>query len=351
MKKLTVHTENPYEIIIEAGISGHCGEIIRKIISAEKVAVITDSNVAPLYLERVSDSLRKGGFNVFCHVFPAGEGSKNLEVVAKMLSFLAECSFTRSDAVVALGGGVTGDMAGFAASIYMRGIDFVQIPTTLLAQIDSSVGGKTGVNLSAGKNLCGAFHQPRAVIIDPETLKTLPRRVYSDGMAEALKYGCILDRELFERIADKSIGISELIFRCISLKRQVVEADERESGERMLLNFGHTAGHALEKHYGYSKLTHGEAVAVGMVTAALYGEREGLTAGGTADRIKSALDNYSLPFSDSAPASELAPIMLSDKKRGGDCINTVLLHEIGRSFIKKLPVSSAQAFLKGWAQN
>lgn len=346
MKTLTVKTGVQYNIHIMSGLLDRCGEIIAEISSAERAAIVTDSCVAPLYLERVSASLKKIGFEVCSFVFSAGEKSKGIGTVTEILDFLAENSLTRGDIVIALGGGVTGDMAGFAASIYMRGIDFVQIPTSLLAQIDSSVGGKTGVNIPAGKNLCGAFHQPRAVIIDPDVLATLPARFFSDGMAEAIKYGCIKDADLFLKIAQKNIPLEELIYRCVDIKRQVVEADEKEKGERMLLNFGHTAGHALEKYYNYSRLSHGEAIGIGMVKIALAGEKAGLTEKGAAEKIKSALKAYNLPISDEAKNEELLPAILSDKKRGGNHINTVLLSRIGESFTKKIHKDDMLSFLE-----
>ena len=202
MKTLQVKTGRPYEIRIERGCLNRCGTLARNVSKAQKAAVITDSNVGPLYAKIAAVSLEKAGFCTFTHVFPAGESSKVLGSISDMLSFLAGNAFTRGDLIVALGGGVTGDMAGFAASIYMRGIDYIQIPTSLLAQIDSSVGGKTAVDLPQGKNLCGAFWQPRLVLIDPELLSTLPPRFFADGMAEAIKYGCIDDAPLFDRLGN-----------------------------------------------------------------------------------------------------------------------------------------------------
>uniref|UniRef100_UPI0040297A53 3-dehydroquinate synthase n=1 Tax=Ruminococcus bromii TaxID=40518 RepID=UPI0040297A53 len=267
MKTIHVSTGSPYDIMIERGILDNCGEIIKKLSNAEKITIVTDTNVAPLYKWRVLNSLSQQGYQTTAHVFQAGEQSKNLNTIADIYDTLADFKMTRKDLIVALGGGVTGDMAGFAAATYLRGIDFVQIPTSLLAQVDSSVGGKTGVDIAQGKNLVGAFYQPKAVLIDPDTLSTLPDQFITDGMAEIIKYGCIKDSEFFEMLAngDALEHIDDVIETCVKIKRDVVNRDEKEAGERMLLNFGHTLGHAIEKIYNYTGITHGMAVAVGLV--------------------------------------------------------------------------------------
>ncbi len=288
MKKLTVNVGKTYEIIIEKGIMQECGAYIKKVSSAKKVCVITDSNVAPLYLDRVVSDLEKEGYEVFSFIFKAGESSKTTAVIVEMVEFLAEKGLTRKDLVVALGGGVCGDMAGFAAAVYLRGIDFVQIPTTLLSQVDSSVGGKTGVDLPQGKNLCGAFHQPVLVLIDPLALHTLSDHYFSDGMGEVIKAGCIKSAQLFEKIENKDVkeNIEEIIFECVDIKRGVVERDEKEQGERALLNFGHTIGHGIEKLHNFSGVSHGEAVGIGMLMISEIGEKAGLTEKGTADKMQ-----------------------------------------------------------------
>ena len=334
--ELEVKTSSPYKIIIERGcigrIGGRAGEIFS---SKSKAAVIADSNVFPLYAEKIAGCLEKSGFKTFLYKFPAGEENKRLAEITKMYSFLAENSFTRSDFIVAVGGGVTGDMAGFAAATYLRGIKFIQVPTSLLAQIDSSVGGKTGVDLPEGKNLVGAFHQPSLVLIDPDTLSTLPELFISDGMGEAVKYGCIAGGGLFEKFENGIVkeDIENIIFNCVDIKRDIVEKDEFESGCRMLLNFGHTFGHALEKIHGYRGLTHGAAVGIGMVMMAKCGEAAGLTEKGTAGRIQSVLAKYGLPVCDSADIEKIAETTASDKKNRGDRINLVMLKKIGESFI------------------
>lgn len=316
MKKLTVNVGKTYEIIIEKGIMQECGAYIKKVSSAKKVCVITDSNVAPLYLDRVVSDLEKEGYEVFSFIFKAGESSKTTAVIVEMVEFLAEKGLTRKDLVVALGGGVCGDMAGFAAAIYLRGIDFVQIPTTLLSQVDSSVGGKTGVDLPQGKNLCGAFHQPILVLIDPLALHTLSDHYFSDGMGEVIKAGCIKSAQLFEKIENKDVkeNIEEIIFECVDIKRGVVERDEKEQGERALLNFGHTIGHGIEKLHNFSGVSHGEAVGIGMLMISEIGEKAGLTEKGTADRIKAVLEKYNMKTSDNHSAESIIEAMQSDKK-------------------------------------
>ncbi|GFI71071.1 3-dehydroquinate synthase [Clostridiales bacterium] len=335
MKKLTVNVGKTYEIIIEKGIMQECGAYIKKVSSAKKVCVITDSNVAPLYLDRVVSGLEKEGYEVFSFIFKAGESSKTTAVIVEMVEFLAEKGLTRKDLVVALGGGVCGDMAGFAAAVYLRGIDFVQIPTTLLSQVDSSVGGKTGVDLPQGKNLCGAFHQPVLVLIDPLALHTLSDHYFSDGMGEVIKAGCIKSAQLFEKIENKDVkeNIEEIIFECVDIKRGVVERDEKEQGERALLNFGHTIGHGIEKLHNFSGVSHGEAVGIGMLMISEIGEKAGLTEKGTADRIKAVLEKYNMKTSDNHSAESIIEAMQSDKKRTLNGINFVMLKSIGNSFI------------------
>jgi len=312
-----------------------CGAYIKKVSSAKKVCVITDSNVAPLYLDRVVSGLEKEGYEVFSFIFKAGESSKTTAVIVEMVEFLAEKGLTRKDLVVALGGGVCGDMAGFAAAVYLRGIDFVQIPTTLLSQVDSSVGGKTGVDLPQGKNLCGAFHQPVLVLIDPLALHTLSDHYFSDGMGEVIKAGCIKSAQLFEKIENKDVkeNIEEIIFECVDIKRGVVERDEKEQGERALLNFGHTIGHGIEKLHNFSGVSHGEAVGIGMLMISEIGEKAGLTEKGTADRIKAVLEKYNMKTSDNHSAESIIEAMQSDKKRTLNGINFVMLKSIGNSFI------------------
>lgn len=344
MKKLTVNVGKSYEILIERGLLKQAGALISHVTKAKRIAIITDSNVAPLYESTIRESLKSAGFNVFTHTFPAGESSKTLSSIGEMLEFMAENSLDRKDLVVALGGGVCGDMAGYAAASYLRGIDFVQIPTTLLAQIDSSVGGKTGVDLPQGKNLCGAFHQPILVIIDPDVLSTLSDKFFVDGMGEAIKYGCIKSRKIFDKLKKENAKdfVEQLIFECVDIKREVVENDEKEQGERALLNFGHTFGHAIEKYYNFRGFSHGEAVSIGMVMAAKIGEELGVTDIGTAEEIGHLLTKCKLPNSTTAQFENLIEAMGADKKRDGDSINFVLLNSIGKSFIYPMKMNQFQ---------
>lgn len=347
--ELTVQTAKPYSILLERGLLAQTGKHCLPLFSTgTRAMVISDSNVFPLYGETVMDSLRQAGYEACSCVFPAGEQSKLLSTVETFFRALGENGFTRSDFIVALGGGVTGDMAGFAAATFLRGIDFVQIPTTLLAQVDSSVGGKTGVDLPFGKNLVGAFHQPRLVLIDPDTLSTLPPHFFADGMGEVIKYGCIRRPALFKYLMEEDARehLEEVIYECVDCKRQVVEADALDKGERMILNFGHTLGHALEKLHGFSGLSHGEAVGIGMVLIAKAGERAGLTAPGTSEKIAALLERYHLPTETDRNMDELAKATALDKKSAGKNLRLILLHEIGDAYIYTLPREDLGNFLK-----
>ncbi len=346
MKKLRVNVGAGYDIFIEKGLLSSCGEYIKNVTDAKKVCVISDTNVFPIYGDKVCQSIEEQGFEVLTYVFEAGEASKTTATVISMVEFLAQNELTRGDIVVALGGGVCGDMAGFAAAIYLRGIDFVQIPTSLLAQVDSSVGGKTAVDLPQGKNLCGSFHQPVLVIIDPDTLDTLTPHFFSDGMAEAIKTGCIKSAPLFDRIEkeDAKDFIEDMIFDCVSIKAGVVERDEKEHGERALLNFGHTAGHSIEKLHNFSTISHGEAVGIGMVMITAAGEANGITAAGTSDRIAAVLKKYGLLTKDENSLSDIIENMNADKKRTSDSINFTLLHSIGDSFNQKIKYEEIPKF-------
>lgn len=348
MKKLHVATGNrPYDILIGRGIIKNCGSLIKDITTAQKVMVISDSNVFPLYGNTVLNSLNEHGFEAFSHVFEAGEERKNLNTIYEIYDNLANNGFTRKDIIVALGGGVTGDMAGFAAATFLRGIDFIQIPTSLLAQVDSSVGGKTGVDIKQGKNLVGAFWQPSMVIIDPNTLDTLSDFFFADGMGEVIKYGCIKSRVLFEQIKNCNIKeeIDDIIYQCVDIKRGVVERDEREQGERALLNFGHTLGHSIEKLYSFKGISHGQAVAVGMVLMSKAGEKQGITQKGTSQEIIDLCKKYCLPTTDKCTFLDMAEAAKSDKKTVGNDIKLVLLRKIGDSFTQKIKLDNLLEFI------
>lgn len=342
--KLTVNLgENSHPIFIENGIIKKSGEHISQIFSGQKIMIVSDDNVFPLYGQQVMDSLK----DYECHslVLPHGEPTKNFQSLPKIYTAMLDAKLTRSDLVIALGGGVIGDLAGFAAASYLRGIKLVQIPTSLLAQVDSSVGGKVAVDLPQGKNLVGAFYQPKMVLIDPDVLNTLPEHFIKDGMGEVIKYGCIKDGSLFDRLCahssfeDLKPELPEIIARCVDIKRIVVEADQFDTGERMLLNFGHTLAHTIEQYYNYERESHGEAVGIGMYQITLMAEEKGLTGSGCADQIKKALDIYGLPSSCGLPVTDLTKAITLDKKNLNGKLNVVLLKELGSSYVYPTDIS------------
>ncbi|WP_432662899.1 3-dehydroquinate synthase [Wukongibacter baidiensis] len=344
--------QKQYSIIIERGILGNIGGEIKKIYRGKKIAIITDSNVKALYGKEIINSLNEHDFETKIIVIEPGEKSKSLDVAKDIYEELLAFEITRGDMIIAFGGGVVGDLAGFVASTLLRGIPFIQIPSSLLAQIDSSVGGKVAVNLPQGKNLVGSFYHPEVVFIDPELLKTLDKRFLYDGMAEVIKYGCIRDKGLFEKlmkIKDEEEffdNMEEIIQSCCTIKRDIVERDEKDTGERMLLNFGHTIGHAIEKHFGYKKYTHGEAVAMGMYNITKKSEELGITDEGTAKLIEEIIIKYNLPFE--MPETNKEKIIGAiglDKKNKGDNLNIVLLHRVGESFIKKINRKDVDKYL------
>ena len=346
MKTVEVDAAVRYNIVIDKGILPKSGDMIKEVTSAERVAVITDDTVDKLYSDVVMKSLSDAGFETFKFVFPHGEKSKNISTFSSILEFLAESGLTRTDALVALGGGVVGDVAGFAAASYLRGIDFIQIPTTLLACVDSSVGGKTAIDLKAGKNLAGAFYQPKLVIADFETLSTLTGGIFADGMAEVIKYGVIFDKAFFEFLRDNEAkdNLEYVITRCVELKRDIVNADEKEKGVRALLNFGHTVGHAIEKCSGY-KIPHGSAVAVGMVIISRAAYKCSFCGENYADIIASLNKKYSLPVSTDFSASELSSAAMADKKRAGDKIKLIIPEALGNCVIKSVPTSELEKII------
>lgn len=339
MKTVAVHTGIPYEVSIGRGLLGRAGEWLAGLTAPRAAAMVADDTVDALYGDQVQQSLRGAGFRVSRMRFAHGEASKTLETYAAVLAFFSESQITRSDIVVALGGGVTGDLVGFAAATWLRGVRFAQIPTTLLAMVDSSVGGKTGVDLPAGKNLAGAFHQPVGVLCDPDVLSTLPGDVFADGMAEAIKYGVLCDEALFDRLAAglRPEELETVIGRCVAIKAEICAEDERDTGRRQLLNLGHTLGHAIELCSGYG-MPHGHAVAVGMVYAARIAVDLGLCDAGCIARLKAALRANGLPTDADYPAQALAGAALSDKKRSGGTLTFVLPRAIGRCELRPVPV-------------
>ena len=353
MKTLTVALPGrEYDILIERGLLARAGELCKTALPrARKLAVVTDANVGPIYAQQVKASLEQAGFAVQVTTLPAGEHTKCVENLSALWETFMAFGLTRTDAVVALGGGVIGDLAGFAASTVLRGIDFVQIPTTLLAQVDSSVGGKVAIDLTAGKNLAGAFWQPKLVLMDPDVLNTLDDKTFADGMAEVIKYGCILDGEFFAFLeqhpsrAEIMAEIEYVLYTCCNLKQNVVADDERDTGVRMLLNFGHTVGHAYELAGSYELWTHGQAVAAGMVKAARLGRALGITPDGTAERITALLDRFGLPTAIDCTHQQYADAIGLDKKGAGENISLILLESMGKAIARKMPKAEVLALL------
>ena len=339
MRTLTVPLPGrEYDILIQSGLLPGAGGHIRSLLPhVHKVALVTDSNVAPLYGGVVADSLTQAGLQVETFVVPAGEESKCTAQLAQLWSGFARFSLTRTDLVVALGGGVVGDLAGFAAATILRGVALIQIPTTLLAQVDSSVGGKVAIDLPEGKNLAGTFYQPRLVLIDPDTLKTLPDETFADGMAEVVKYGCIADPAFLEFLGQHRsraaimANIGQVLHTCCRIKAEVVAEDELDTGRRMILNFGHTLGHAYELAGHYRTYTHGQAVAAGMVRAAELGISLGLTPAHLSGSIAQLVQAFGLPTSIPCSQADYAAAIGLDKKGAGNSLSLILLDRPGHA--------------------
>ena len=340
MTTVTVRASRPYEVTIGRGLLDTVGRQAAGQWKGRSAAVVSDSTVAPLYLNRVKDSLERAGFRVHSFVFPAGEDQKNGGTYLKLLEFLAARRLTRADGLIALGGGVVGDLAGFAAATFLRGIGFLQLPTTLLAAVDSSVGGKTAIDLTNGKNLAGAFYQPQAVLCDLDTLDTLPAEVFADGCAEVIKYGMIGDPALLARLetVDFRADPEELVARCVAQKRDLVEQDEFDTGARQLLNLGHTLGHGVEACSGYT-VSHGRAVAIGMTLVTRAAVAFGRCPAEVLPRLRRLLERYGLPDATAYSAQALYEKTLSDKKRSGDTISLVVPIAWGASQLVRIPVS------------
>ena len=347
MKTITVSASRTYDIRIGHGLLAALGEAVRGLGKVEKVFLVSDTQVYPVYGGAAEASLKAAGYSVSSFVFPAGEESKNGETFLKLLNALAQAGLSRSDLLIALGGGVVGDLAGFAAACYLRGIRFIQIPTTLLAAVDSSVGGKTAIDLSAGKNLAGAFYQPSLVLCDLDALDTLPEDIFRDGCAEVIKYGVLYDPELFSQLEISGLNFDReaVIARCVALKRDVVMEDEKDTGSRMKLNLGHTFGHAVEAHSRFT-LSHGKSVAIGLAIIARASASMGICSEADAARIVSVLKAFGLPVQTQYTAEALLPYLLSDKKRSGGTVNLILPEAIGRCVVSPTPVSQLQSILQ-----
>ena len=341
MKKINVNVAKPYDVLVGAGLLEESGKLIAGVDSKiQKLMIVSDSNVAPLYLAQLRTSLEAAGFEVFDFVFEAGEKSKTLNTVGDILGALAKAAFTRTDAIVALGGGVATDMAGFAASIFLRGIKVFQIPTSLLAQVDASVGGKTGVDLPQGKNLVGAFWQPSLVIADTALLASLDDVLFTEGMAEVIKYAFIWDEDFYKmllnRVTKNSPELEEVVARCIQIKADVVSQDEHDNGLRQLLNFGHTIGHVIEARSNFT-VSHGFAVAKGMERISRRSPVH--------DALVQMLKLYELPCDDPISADQIMAGIMNDKKKRGSNITAVVVNEIGKGKLKPMPVEEFRNYL------
>ena len=396
IRKVHVSASKNYSILIGQSLIANVADFVLDVHKPCKVLIVTDSTVNALYGQVVLDSFKSVGFEVSIFEFTPGEESKCLNTINDIVEFLASNEFTRSDLIVALGGGIVGDISGFAASIYQRGIEFIQIPTTLLAAVDSSVGGKTGVNLKAGKNLAGAFWQPSLVICDCNVFKTLPYDIFLDGIAEAIKYGCITDRSLFDLIKSEGRSLYEsvcnsakvttnktaadsdcelrksdvstdtdsgadcelhyphakannetliqIIERCVQIKADIVAEDERDTGVRQLLNFGHTIGHAIEKVSQY-EISHGHAVAMGMLIVARACAKQELCAEECPDAIESVLTEFGFPTVCPYSSAALLDGALKDKKRAGHAITLIVPKTIGNCVLHKIPIERLSDFI------
>ena len=347
MRSIHVAASREYDVHIGPGLLDELGSRAADVLRGRNAVIVTDSNVEPLYLDRALTSMRAAGFNAEGYVIPAGEASKCGTTYLNLVNFLAERHLTRADGLVALGGGVVGDLTGFAAATYLRGVGLIQVPTTLLACVDSSVGGKTAIDLPAGKNLCGAFYQPWLVLCDPETIQSLPDSVLSDGCAEVIKYGMLGDGDLLRRLQDVHIRdqLEAVIARCVEMKRDVVEGDEFDTGRRQLLNLGHTFAHSIEKLSDYA-IPHGSAVAIGMMRITRAAVKKGLCPQDCLDALEALLKKYNLPLETQYSPEQLAEVALSDKKRAGDTLTLVVPCAWGESALRPVPVAE----LADWAR-
>ena len=351
MKTISVNASRAYKVEVGSGLLCTVGERLSALLpAARRVMLVSDDTVSALYGETVKRALSKAGYLVECFIFPHGEESKSTATLVALWNAMAKAGLTRTDCAVALGGGVVGDLTGFAAATFLRGIACYQIPTTLLARVDSSVGGKTAVDLSAGKNLCGAFSQPVGVLCDTDVLKTLPDDICADGCAEVIKYGYLGDADLLHMLEnDFKNDPLDVIARCIADKRDVVEVDEQDNGKRQLLNLGHTGGHAVEKLSRFS-ISHGSAVAIGMLLAARAAVAIGVCTPDVPTHMETMLKKYRLPTECPYPAAALAEAALSDKKRRGGTITLVLPKRLGESVLYPVPAEELTAlFLAGGA--
>lgn len=355
MNEITVRTEKPYSVYIGGDLLTQTGSLVKKTMlqrhnNIPQIAVIvTDDIVAPLYEPTVKEALVQEGFTVITYIFPHGEQSKSMTELEKLLIFLAENNVLKTDVLLALGGGVVGDLAGFAASVYLRGTPYIQIPTTVLAAVDSSVGGKTAVNLPQGKNLAGAFYQPEMVLCSTNTFQTLPEDVYTAGLAECIKYGMIEDENLFARFAksreEVCKQIETIVASCVATKARITQQDEFDDNTRRLLNFGHTAGHGIEVCSNFT-VSHGQAVGMGMVIAARIAEKLNFCESPCSKQLKEVLETQGLLAETNVSAAELAKLALQDKKRRANEITIVLPRRIGKCELYTVQTSELQTLFE-----
>lgn len=347
MRKVHITASREYDVLVERGLLDRCGERIKAVTRAKKAVVVAGDIVYPLYGQRVERSLAEAGLEVLHYVLPHGEQAKTLENYGKLLEFLSRSHITRTDVLVALGGGVTGDLTGFAAATYQRGMDFVQVPTTLLAAVDSSVGGKTAVDLPTGKNQVGCFYQPALVLCDPEVLATLPEEEFRCGCAEVIKYGLLGSRKFFDRLKAAPIQeqLEDVICTCVEMKRDIVSQDEFDRGLRQLLNLGHSFGHAVEacSHFG---VLHGQAVAIGMAAITRAAVAKGYCSEETLREVLAILEQYHLPASTDFPLEAMAEAALTDKKLTGGTMHLVVPEEIGHCAILSVPTEEIKDWMK-----
>lgn len=347
MTVVTVNASKKYDIKIGADLLKTIGAEAASLGKARKVCIVSDTSVFPLYGAVVTKSLEDAGFDVNTYIFPAGEESKNGTNYLNLVNTLAEFQLTRTDLIVALGGGVVGDLAGFAAATFLRGIRFIQVPTTLLAMVDSSVGGKTAIDLPAGKNLCGAFCQPSLVLCDTDTLKTLPEAIFRDGCAEVIKYGVLYDPHLFAHLQQQGLCFDReaVIRRCVEWKRDVVMEDEFDTGARMKLNLGHTIGHGVEARSNFG-LSHGKSVAIGMAIVCRAAVKQALCDADACEKLLDVLHRFGLPVSTGYSSDDIYRYTLSDKKRSGGTVRLIIPRYIGCCDIVPTPVSELKSFIE-----
>ena len=347
MISVHVSASREYEVLIGEGLLAEAGARIREVCRAKTAVIVAGDLVWPLYGNKVRTSLEKAGFSVLSYVIPHGEMYKTLDTYGRLIRFLSQSHLTRSDVLIALGGGVTGDLTGFAAATYQRGMDFVQIPTTLLAMVDSSVGGKTAVDLETGKNQVGAFYQPSLVLCDPETLASLPEEEFRCGCAEVIKYGVLGDKAFFEQLEKVPIEkqLSHVIEACVCMKRDLVGQDEFDRGERRLLNLGHSFGHAVEARSGY-QILHGQAVSIGLAAICRAAAARGLMPREEAESVIALLRKNKLPTETAYNADQLLEALYADKKLSGDTMHLVVPETIGHCRIQAVPAAQLREWLK-----